>query len=46
MHTRKVSCLKQVYMFDGKNEIVKFPILIALHIVQYQTQILQNRNIK
>jgi len=34
MHTRKVSRGKQVYVADGKNEIIKFAILIALHIVQ------------
>jgi len=32
--TRKVIRGKQVYVADGKNEIIKFAILIALHIVQ------------
>jgi len=36
MHTRNVSRGKQVYVAYGKNEIIKFAILIALHIVQYQ----------
>ena len=27
MHARKVSCGKQVYVADGKNEIIKFAIL-------------------
>jgi hypothetical protein len=26
---------KQVYVADSKNEMIKFAILIALHIVQY-----------
>jgi len=34
MHIRKVSRGMQVYVVDGKNEIIKFAILIALHIVQ------------
>jgi len=34
MHTRKLSCGNKVYVADGKNEIIKFAILIALHIVQ------------
>jgi len=46
MHTRKVSRGKQVYVADGKNEIVKFAILIALHIVQYQKQVLQKQKYK
>ena len=47
-HTRKLSRGKQVYVADGKNEItrIKFAILIALHIVQYQKQILQKQNHK
>jgi hypothetical protein len=36
MHPRNVSRGRQVYVADGKNEIIKFAILIALHIVQYQ----------
>jgi hypothetical protein len=34
--TRKVSRGKQVYVADGKNEIIKFAILIALQTVQFQ----------
>ena len=34
MHTRKLSRGKQVYVADGKKEIIKIAILIALHIVQ------------
>ena len=36
MLPRNVSRGKQVYVADGKNEIIKFAILNALHIVQYQ----------
>jgi len=43
MHSRNISRGKQVYVADGKNEIIKFAILIALHVVQYQKQILQNQ---
>ena len=32
-HTRKESRGKQVYMADGKNEIINFAILIVLNIV-------------
>ena len=46
MHTRKLSRGKQVYVANGKNEIIKFAILIVLHIVQYQKQILQKRKHK
>jgi hypothetical protein len=46
MHTMKVSRGKQVYVADSKNEIIKFAILIALHIVQYQKQILQKHKHK
>ena len=41
MHTRNVSRGKQACEADGKNEIIEFAILTALHIVQYQKQILQ-----
>jgi hypothetical protein len=43
MHAKKVSRGKQVYLADGKKEIIKFEILNALHIVQYQKQILQKQ---
>jgi hypothetical protein len=33
-------------MADGKNEIIKFAILAALHTVQYQKQILQKQKHK
>ena len=48
MHTRKVSGGKQVCVVDGKNEIIKFAILIncITHIVQYQKQILQKQKHK
>jgi hypothetical protein len=46
MHTKKVIRGKQVYVADGKNEIIKLAILIALHIVQYQNKYYKNRNMK
>jgi len=48
MHARKVSRRKQVCVADGKNEIIKFAILIncITHIVQYQRQILQKHKHK
>ena len=48
MHARKVSGEKQVYVAHGKNEIIKFAILIncITHIVQYQRQILQKHKHK
>ena len=48
MHARKVSGGRQVCVADGKNEIIKFAILInyITHIVQYQKQILQKHEHK
>ena len=43
MHPRNVSRGKQVYLADGKKEIIKFAILFALRIVQYKKQILQKQ---
>ena len=43
MHSRNISRGKQVDVIDGKNEIIKFTIFIALHAVQYQKQILQKQ---
>jgi len=35
---------KQVYVVDGKNEVIKFTIFIVLYAVQYQKKYYKNRN--